>query len=206
MLDYIKQNIIPYKVTLVVGGLLLLLLISSPTILSVSLFLLLAAIHRFYRSPQRVCPSVKGVVYAPCDGLVKKVYEKDGQMHILVYMDLRDCHIQRVPIEGAVQSVVHKPGQYWWAWHPKMAGYNEQNTTTFETPYGSASLTQIAGKLARRIECWVKPGQAVSAGDKLGMIHFSSACQLTLPLTANIETKNGDRIFAGITQIATFNS
>jgi phosphatidylserine decarboxylase len=201
---YFRENIIPHRIAKMVGGCLVLLVILSPTIFSVGLFLLLALIHRFYRNPKRECPGKEGVVYSMCDGVVKKIEHSEFSTSILVYMDLRDCHVQRVPISGSVIAVSHKPGSHLWAWHDKMAGFNEQNSTHIHSKYGFVTVKQIAGKFARRIECWVARSETVTSGQLLGMIHFSSACEIRLPAAANIVIKEGDRVYAGITPIAVF--
>ncbi len=61
---------------------------------------------------------------------------------------------------------------------------------------------KIAGVLARRIECWVRKGDTVQLGQRIGMIRFGSRTELYLPkATTEVLVRPGDRVKAGETII-----
>lgn len=202
ILSYFSNNLIPGSVAKLIFILCGVAVSLHPGVISITTLTLFAIIHRFYRDPERVCPTEEGVIYSPSDGIVKSVTNTE----VLIYLNLLDVHIQRFPANGQIISQSHKPGQYLFAWHPKSAGYNEQLSTMIESAHGHIEVTQIAGKFTRRIQAWKKLGAYGSAGEKFGIIHFSSACKINLPSNHKITIKEGERVYAGISPIATHSS
>jgi phosphatidylserine decarboxylase len=87
------------------------------------------------------------------------------------------------------------------AWDPLAHSLNEQNIFTIENERGLFTVKQIAGFLARRCVSWVKPGDELKQGDRIGCIKFSSQVDLYLPKSVEITVKSGDPVKAGITVI-----
>jgi phosphatidylserine decarboxylase len=62
-------------------------------------------------------------------------------------------------------------------------------------------VKQISGAIARRIVCWLKPGDLVERGERFGMIKFGSRTDVLLPVDAAAEicVKVGDAVRGGST-------
>jgi phosphatidylserine decarboxylase len=110
--------------------------------------------------------------------------------------------VNRAPISGTVREVRQSPGSKFPAYRDKASDLNEHSFVLLEGPYGAVAYKQIAGALARRVVCDLTPGQAVTRGDRVGIIKFGSRVDLFLPQRASIEVKPGHRTRAGLTQVA----
>ncbi|TEU15436.1 MAG: phosphatidylserine decarboxylase family protein [Anaerolineales bacterium] len=170
---------------------------------------LFALLLYFFRDPERTSPAGEGVFLAPADGRVvevKQVHEPrflQGEgLKISIFMSLLDVHVNRVPVEGQVVLVEHVPGQFLQAFRPEASEVNEHNLVGLESRHGRVLVKQVAGIMARRVVCWVRPGQKVQAGDRLGVVKFGSRVDLYLPPGAASAVRVGDRARAGVTVIA----
>ncbi len=146
-------------------------------------------------------------VLSPCNGTVMEVVEggaagSSGEKIIRVFLSIFSVHLQRSPVDGTVTDVTHKDGKFYAAWNPLAHIENEQNVITIQSADGVYTVRQIAGFLARRCVSWVKAGDVLKAGDKIGMIKFSSQVDLHLPASAQIKVKAGDKVKAGVTVVA----
>jgi phosphatidylserine decarboxylase len=135
-----------------------------------------------------------------------EVTEEGEEKIVRVFLSVFSVHLQRSPISGTVVDVTHKEGKFLAAWDPRAHSENEQNIFTIqsentETP-GRYVVRQIAGLVARRCVSWVKTGDRLKAGDKIGMIKSSSQVDLHIPKPAVIKVKPGDKTKAGITIMA----
>jgi len=148
----------------------------------------------FFRDPERVVPR-DGMV-SPADGVVLSAGKKAS-----IFMRLRDVHVNRAPLQGVVKKIEYKKGGHKPAFSGD-AGENEQNRITIETEYGDVTVTQIAGILARRIVCYVKEGDAIARGQRIGMIRFGSRVEVTIPDAFKVIVKKGERVRAGTSIIA----
>jgi phosphatidylserine decarboxylase len=170
---------------------------------------LFALLLYFFRDPERTSPAGEGVFLAPADGRVvevKQVHEPrflQGEgLKISIFMSLLDVHVNRVPVEGQVVLVEHVPGQFLQAFRPEASEVNEHNLVGLESRHGRVLVKQVAGIMARRVVCWVRPGQKVQAGDRLGVVKFGSRVDLYLPPGAASAVRVGDRARGGVTVIA----
>lgn len=172
-------------------------LLIIPASVLFGLYLLLIS---FFRDPERVIAN--GVV-SPADGVVKTVRKEGKIWFISVFMNIHNVHVNRIPFDGRVVSVEHIPGGYIPAFK-KDSERNERVVTRIKTRYGSYEITQIAGAVARRIVVYVKEGDIVSKGDKLGLIRFGSRVDLRFkpPTGHSILVRQGDRVTAGESQFA----
>jgi phosphatidylserine decarboxylase len=154
----------------------------------------------FFRDPRiKITQGDPGIILSPCNGTVMEIVEKDDEKILRVFLSIFNVHLQRAPFGGTVKSVEHKDGRFLAAWNPLAQSENEQNIITFESVQGVFTVRQIAGFLARRCVSWVKAGDTVKAGDKIGLIKFSSQVDLHLPKKAVIGVKPEDKVRAGIT-------
>ncbi|MCL2879771.1 MAG: phosphatidylserine decarboxylase [Treponema sp.] len=153
----------------------------------------------FFRDPKIKITSEPGVVLSPCNGTVFQTEETENEKIIRVFLSIFSVHLQRSPVDGIVTDITHKDGKFLAAWNPQAHILNEQNTFTIQSDDGVYLVQQIAGFLARRCVSWIKTGAALKAGDKIGMIKFSSQVDIHLPKTVTVTVKKGDKVRAGIT-------
>ncbi len=182
-------------------------------------FLLLAlAIASFFRDPIRMTPQGKGLVVAPADGLITMIERvplppqlrgsealgEGALVRISIFMSVFDVHINRAAVGGVVRHVAYVPGKFLNADLDKASEENERNYIVFEQADGlRVGITQIAGLVARRIVPFVKPGDQVSAGERIGLIRFGSRVDLFVPEGYAPRVALGQRTIAGETVLAT---
>ena len=157
----------------------------------------------FFRDPKIEITKGENIILSPCNGTVMELEEKNNEKVIRVFLSIFSVHLQRSPAAGTVTGVTHQDGKFLMAWDPRAQSENEQNIITIQAEDGVYTVRQIAGFLARRCVSWVKPGDVLEAGDKIGMIKFSSQVDLHLPVHAVISVKPGDKVRAGITVMGT---
>ena len=163
--------------------------IVSIILLFISLFLLY-----FYRDPERTIES--GIV-SPADGLVQRAEVRRGMVHLSIFMNVHNVHVNRAPLAGKVLSIKHKSGGYLPAFS-KDSHNNERLMTKIETSIGVMNVIQIAGVLVRRIVSYVKPNVEVFKGERIGLIHFGSRVDLSFESAGiDILVKKGDKVLAG---------
>lgn len=147
----------------------------------------------FFRHPNRVPPTAPGVVVAPADGTVCLVGTAvppaelglgDAPLpRVSTFLSVFDVHVQRVPIDGLVESVQHTPGEFLSADLPEASDRNERTCLRLRTDAGEQlGVVQIAGLIARRIVCEVAPGERVAIGETYGLIRFGSRVDVYFPL------------------------
>ncbi len=119
---------------------------------------------------------------------------------ISIFMNVFNVHVNRIPFNGKVEKVVYKPGKFYSADSEQGGLKNEYCATVISTPQGKTlAFVQIAGLIARRIVCWLEPGDQVARGRRFGLIRFGSRVDLYLPLETDVVIKEGDKVRAGET-------
>ncbi|HKV22649.1 MAG TPA: phosphatidylserine decarboxylase [Mycobacterium sp.] len=167
----------------------------------------------FFRHPPRVPPTRPGVIVAPADGLICLVEDavppaelnlpERPLQRISIFLSIFDAHVQRIPISGEVVSVVHRPGLYRSAELAAASEDNERNSVLIRTPEGQQVIAvQIAGLVARRIVCDIKPGEKVTIGDTYGLIRYGSRLDTYLPEGSEVLVLPGQRAVGGETILA----
>jgi phosphatidylserine decarboxylase len=167
----------------------------------------------FFRNPERLCTE-KGnpsVIISPADGKIVAIeralddrFEGFSQK-ISIFLSPLDVHVNWTPMAGEVCQVKYKPGKFLVAYTPKSSELNERNDVILVDRERKILVRQIAGKAARRIVCWIKPGQTLEAGVKYGMIRFGSRVDVLLPYGVHIEVRQGDRVQGGGTILGRWN-
>jgi phosphatidylserine decarboxylase len=164
---------------------------------------------QFFRNPSRNTPQGEGLIIAPADGKVVVIenveegeYFKDQRKQVSIFMSPVNVHVNRAPVTGKVLYQKYFPGKYLVAWHPKSSTENERTTVVMEENGKQILFRQIAGALARRIVCYVKPGHELKKGDEYGFIKFGSRIDLYLPLDAEILVELNQKTVGGETVIA----
>jgi phosphatidylserine decarboxylase len=158
----------------------------------------------FFRDPKITVTRGKGLILSPCNGTVMEVAEEGDEKIVRVFLSIFSVHLQRSPVSGTVVETAHKDGKFYAAWNTRAQAENEQNVITIQGGDGAYKVRQIAGFVARRCVSWVKPGDVLEAGDKLGMIKFSSQVDLHLPKTSAVSVKPGEKTKAGVTIMAQY--
>ena len=163
----------------------------------------------FFRNPEREFPDGAKSIISPADGKIIKIenvvendFLKGPTRKISIFMNVFDVHVNRIPYSGTVADIEYNKGHFFSANLDKASELNERNSVLIKTDDGKKILTvQIAGLIARRIECWVKEGMHVRKGERFGLIRFGSRLDVFLPPDAIISIRVGDRVRAGETLI-----
>jgi len=171
-------------------------------ILGVVGVLLFLSFAWFFRDPERRIKRDPALILSPGDGTVVKIHRTGKDQTVEIFLAVWNVHLQRAPTAGSVKGVRFTQGAYLAAYDPRAGGLNTRCDTEFSTARGPIGLTQVAGVVARRVECWVKPGDRVGQGDRIGIIHMGSQLRLRLPRRARLLVGPGDAVRGGITPIA----
>jgi len=168
----------------------------------------------FFRDPKRLIPKGEHRIVAPADGTIFDIAEVDepdfiGEKctRIGIFLSIFDCHINRVPCSGTVETIRYKKGAFHSALKAKQCSRrNESNFIGISNAAGTGTkvaVKQIAGQIARRIVCDLKEGAQVDRGQQFGMIKFGSRTELFIPKSANftLKVKLGAAVRAGRTVI-----
>ncbi|HSF13127.1 MAG TPA: phosphatidylserine decarboxylase [Erythrobacter sp.] len=186
------------------------------------LLLLSFGIFAFFRDPERVVPQGDSTIVSPADGLVtliqtveppRELQIDDGMGYAVLpagpvtrvsnFMSVFDVHINRTPVGGTVRRVVYVPGRFMNADLDKASDENERQHILIERGDGLLlGFTQIAGLVARRIVPFVKPGDIVGKGQRVGLIRFGSRVDVYLPAGTDPCVMIGQTVIAGETVIA----
>ncbi len=170
----------------------------------------------FFRDPRRRVPQGDGLVVSPADGKVVAVEEIEhdefvGGPAVLIgiFLSIFSVHINRMPVAGRVIGLRYKPGKCLNALRPESARENEHLAVRLEEatpPYRRMIVRQITGAIARRIVCWLKPGDELAAGEQFGMIKLGSRTELLLPRQEGlqIEVELGQKVQAGTSVLARY--
>ncbi|WIM13227.1 phosphatidylserine decarboxylase [Enhydrobacter sp.] len=167
----------------------------------------------FFRDPPRSVPQEDGLLIAPADGLVQMVAEAappaelglgdQPLTRVSIFLSVFDVHINRAPCAGMVETMAYRSGKFLNAAADKASEDNERMAIAFRRADGRLiGCVQIAGWVARRIVCSVKPGQTVAAGERFGHIRFGSRTDLYLPPGARLLVAAGQRMIGGETVMA----
>ena len=174
-------------------------------------------IASFFRDPRRVTPTGDNLIIAPADGLVTAIRDvpppaeltgSDGlgdelMCRVSIFMSVFDVHINRAPMSATIKEVIYISGKFVNAYLDKASEDNERQHVLLETRDGQRiGFTQIAGLVARRIVPFVKPGDMVVAGQRVGLIRFGSRVDVYLPAGTAPRVALGQKTVAGETIIA----
>ena len=175
-------------------------------------FILTVWIYYFFRDPKRYPIQNDGYLVSPADGIISQIVDTNGPKElgldkeqytrVSIFMNVFNCHVNRVPASGTINKIFYKPGRYINASLDKASEENERNYIELKTNTGEKIiLVQIAGLIARRIVCEVSEDDAISQGNKFGIIRFGSRVDLYFKNFELMVKKNQSTI-AGETIIA----
>ncbi|MCG6876896.1 MAG: phosphatidylserine decarboxylase [Betaproteobacteria bacterium] len=164
---------------------------------------------QFFRDPPRAVPGTGRTVVSPADGRIVAVekaedpYLRRDARKVSVFMNVFNVHANRSPVDGEVKDRWYSPGAFVNAALDKASLHNERNALWLRTTDGAdVTCVQIAGLIARRILCYVKPGDLLRRGERFGFIRFGSRVDVYLPLSATVSVELGQTVRCGATVLA----
>lgn len=173
--------------------------------------------YYFFRDPVRSTPVRAGLIVSPADGVVSLIEKavppaelgmsSEALTRVSVFMNVFNCHVNRAPIEGEITAIAYRPGKFLNASLDKASVDNERNSLCIRIDDGrQIAVVQIAGLVARRIVCFVKPEQKVRTGERFGLIRFGSRLDVYLPEGVAPLVSLGQTMVAGETVVADLQS
>lgn len=198
--------IVKESTTVVAQWLIILILVNIVTIFFQPLLLYLTCplsaifliflLHSFWDHHRD--PDGEGML-SPADG---KVLKSRADQVVRIFMNIHNVHINRAPLDGRIINISYRDGKIKLP-ISKDSDSNEKQIITIGTNYGPIDITQIAGPFFRRIVSYVKVGDIVKRGDRIGVIHFGSRVDVTVPHKFEMLVSHKDKVKAGKTVIAT---
>jgi len=187
-----------------------LLLISN--FLGIVGFIITLWIFYFFRDPEKFPINDENYLVSPADGTISQIAEVNGPIElgmenkkftrVSIFMNVFNCHVNRIPCSGKINKIFYKPGKYLNASLDKSSEENERNHILMNSVNGDKIiLVQIAGLIARRIVCEAKENDESKQGDRFGIIRFGSRVDIyfenyKLMVKKNQKTIGGETIIA----------
>ncbi|MCC7575338.1 MAG: phosphatidylserine decarboxylase [Methanomethylovorans sp.] len=159
--------------------------------------LVLVFLFIFFRDPERCSADEENCMVSPADGRIVDIRGRK----LCIFMNFQNVHVNRAPLQGKVTSIEYKKGGYIPAFC-KDSHRNERQHIFIDTEHGEIEVVQIAGTITRRIVPYIKEGDFMEKGQRIGMIRFGSRVDVTVPDSFVIECNKGDKVYAGKTAIA----
>jgi len=160
----------------------------------------------FFRDPNRTVPTDANLVVSPADGKVTECEwietPQGSKLRISIFLSVFDVHVNRTPIAGTVTGVDYRKGSFMNAMKPESVMFNEQTLVVVNDGRTEIAFKLIAGLLARRIVCNVRPGDVLARGQRVGLIKFGSRVDVLLPGDAKLQIKKGTRVKGGSSVLA----
>ena len=192
---------------LFISSMILLFLSMAIAIVSIGFFLTFFVLW-FFRDPERNTPKDPNLIISSADGkvcLIDEAYppaevliEAKKMKRICVFMNVFNVHVNRSPVQGRVEQIVYKKGQFLNASLDKASDKNERSSLVINTDHGTKIVVvQIAGLIARRILSFISSNHQLHQGERFGLIRFGSRVDIYMPLDAKEKCKVGDKVVAG---------
>jgi phosphatidylserine decarboxylase len=184
--------------------------ITGHSVAALVLIVLAVAVALFFRNPERVTPQEDGIIVSPADGRVVTIIDDVRSENLAglplrrvsIFMSIFNVHVNRCPITGTIEKIAHVPGRFLDARDPQASLVNEHNRVVMKGDDGPIEVVQIAGKIARRIACWVRVGDSVRQGERFGLIRFGSRLDVYVPENYSFVVRIGNTVRAGESVIA----
>ena len=170
-------------------------------------------VYYFFRDPERFPINDDTYLVSPADGLITDISERSGPEElrlenttytkVSVFMNVFNCHVNRIPTSGKIDEIYYKPGKFLNASLDKASEENERNYYKIKSKQNNEEIiiVQIAGLIARRIVCEVEQGQELKQGERIGMIRFGSRVDIYFK-NKKVLAKLGQNVIAGESIIA----
>ncbi len=168
--------------------------------------------YYFFRDPERISINDDNYLVSPADGTIIQVQETQGPKElnledkkftkVSIFMNVFDCHVNRMPCDGKISEILYKPGKFLNASLDKASENNERNYYKITNAQGEDIIVvQIAGLIARRIISESKKDQTLKQGNRIGMIRFGSRVDVYFENYTTL-VKVNQKTIAGETLIA----
>ena len=168
--------------------------------------------YYFFRDPERISINDENYLVSPADGTIIQVQETQGPKElnledkkftkVSIFMNVFDCHVNRIPCDGKISEILYKPGKFLNASLDKASENNERNYYKITNAQGEDIIVvQIAGLIARRIISESKKDQTLKQGNRIGMIRFGSRVDVYFENYTTL-VKVNQKTIAGETLIA----
>jgi phosphatidylserine decarboxylase len=171
----------------------------------------LVFVVQFFRDPSRTIPAAPGLIVSPADGRIVAVGEVDDPYlkrrakRISVFMNVFNVHSNRMPVAGVVREIWYHKGKFLNAALAKASEANERNAVWVRMDDGrDVVVVQVAGLIARRILCYVRPNERVERGQRYGFIRFGSRVDIYMPTEVRTRAGLGDKVKSGVDICAEF--
>ena len=170
-------------------------------------------VYYFFRDPERYPINDESYLVSPADGLITDVSERSGPeelrlenttyTRVSIFMNVFNCHVNRIPTNGKIEEIYYKPGKFLNASLDKASEENERNFYKIKSNKNNEEIiiVQIAGLIARRIVCEAEQWQELKQGDRIGMIRFGSRVDLYFK-NKKVLVRLGQNVVAGESLIA----
>ena len=200
-----------YRFVAIASLLTIFLLLISNTLGTISLIITIW-VYYFFRDPDRNSINDNNYLVSPADGVISQIIETNGPKElnlenkrftrVSIFMNVFNCHVNRVPTASSISEIYYKPGKHFNASLDKASEENERNYVKIKNTEGEELiLVQIAGLIARRIVCNIEKDDKLKKGDRFGIIRFGSRVDLyfenyKLMVTLNQKSVGGETIIA----------
>ncbi len=174
-------------------------LIFSFVYVSTVFFFLAVIIMLFFRDPERRTPRGEKLILAPADGRIIKCDNTAGSESLSIFLSIFNVHVNRSPVSGRVKSVNFRQGKFFAAFKDEAQEANQCNEIEIETESGIVKMNQVTGAIARRAIFRPTEGQAVRAGERVGIIRFGSRVDLVMPEGSRLDVRLKQKVIAGET-------
>ena len=170
-------------------------------------------VYYFFRDPDRFSIGDDKFLVSPADGLITDISERSGPEElrlenttytkVSIFMNVFNCHVNRIPASGKIEEIYYKPGKFLNASLDKASEENERNYYKIKSKISNEEIiiVQIAGLIARRIVCEVEQDQELKQGERIGMIRFGSRVDIYFK-NKKVLAKLGQNVVAGESLIA----
>jgi len=214
----IRQEIIPFLLAVIVLGAMLAttLRLSGASwrkafvYSEIVTFILIGYLLVFFRDPVRTASPDPADIMAGAEGKIMSVVDvmepeflKTNAVRISIFLSLVDVHVNRAPIAGKVEHAEYYPGARYFTFEEKSSELNQHSAIVIRGEKTTCVVKQIVGPVARRVVYWLKPGQELAKGDRIGMMKFGSRLDMYFPRgDVDVVVKKGDKVRAGETVVA----
>ncbi len=195
-----------------IGAVITFILLLISNFLGIISFIITLWIFYFFRDPERFPINDENYLLSPADGVISQIIELNGPAElglenkkftrVSIFMNVINCHVNRVPFSGKITQIYYKPGKYFNASLDKASEENERNYIKMKgSNEEDLAIVQIAGLIARRIVCDVKENDDLIQGDRFGIIRFGSRVDLYFE-NYKLLVKKNQKTIAGETLLA----
>ncbi len=163
---------------------------------------LTASLIFFFRDPERKITFRPGCLLSPADGQIMEIKRENSRQKVSIFLSLFDVHIVRSPLEGIITAIEKRTGKKFPAFKEEASRHNRALILTIKNQQEEVELKMIVGVAARRIRCFVQPGDKVPAGFKLGLMTFGSRVEIFFPNDYSLKVTVNQKVKGGLTVLA----